>query len=363
MVASKFGVSNLRSETTMILEGFENYGPVDTDGQTLATAMQARWVFANALGYAKIVDGRCGGKAIQILADEQNYEATQFATSFESSLYVTVGMAFYYGAQDRTVSQYLIDSKWWGLLRDGVIQLRCRIGSTGEVWFTIPAENGDDTTRIYTSQVKTHGWHYYEWKIFIDSTNGSIETCIDGAVVSTVTGQDTGTGCNGLYLCSRLSESQLWMYDDVYILYGAVAPDYLGPICIESIRPSTDVAPNWAGSLPHYDTVGVDIFDANNYISSDTLSTVDTWNCGPLDRLDTDIVAAQMVALVKLDTGGGRQLDIICESNASETTVSTQIMSLTETGSSLVLETDPNGSIPWAVSALEAANYSVRVGD
>jgi hypothetical protein len=347
----------------MILEGFENYGPVDTEGPNLATAMQARWIFANANGAAKIVEGRCGGKALQILVDEQNWEATQFALNFETGQHITVGMAFYYGAQDRTVSPTYIDSKWWGLLRGNVVQLRCRIGCTGEVWFTIPAENGDDTTRIYTSQVKTHGWHYYEWKIFIDPTAGSIETRIDGTVVSTVTGQDTGTSCNGLYLCSRLSDSQLWAYDDLYVTYGAVSQDYLGLICIESMRPSSDVVADWSGSTPHYDIVGVDIFDVNTYISGDTLNTVDTWHCGPLDKVDTDIIAAQMTAMVKLDTGGGRQLDLICESNTSEATVSSKIISLTETGTSLVLETDPDGSTQWTVSALEAANYSIRVGD
>jgi hypothetical protein len=209
--------------------------------------------------------------------------------------------------------------------------------------------------------VRTQGWHYYEWKIFLNAA-GSIETRIDGVVASTLTAINTGTSCDGVYLCTYESPSQLWAYDDLYVETGVAAQDYLGLICIESIRPSSDITEEWTGT-PSHEIVGVDIFDANSYVSSETINEVDTWNCGPANLIDTDIIATQLVALGKSATGGGRQLDVVCESNSSEATASAKLVALTDLNLQLVLEADPDGSIPWTIAAVEAANYSIRVGD
>lgn len=335
----------------VLLEGFENYGPVDTTGSTLVTAMQARWNLVNtSTDHIKIVDGCYGGKGLQILSSGQIYEATEYAVSFEKSDYVVVGMSFYYMPQAQNTTGWPLNSWWWGLTIVGSIQFEVKITYTGDMY----------SGSVYLGRLKSTGWHYYEFKVYCNNS-GSVEVKVDGIVQCTVnldTQSQSISGFNGF----SLGAFNGYRYDNIYVATG-VAQDYLGPIFIESTRPSVDVNTDWfSTSGNHHDAVNGDLFDANTYVSSGSANASDSWNCNALTQIDTNIQAIQINAVGKVATVGVRQLEITCDNGATEVSSARVISSFDEDLTKVIFEVDPSNA-GWTPATVDAATYGVRIGD
>lgn len=336
----------------VFLEGFENYGPVNTTGSILVSAMQARWNLVHSdTNHIKIIDGCYGGKGIQMLVDEQITEERNYSIAFEKSNYVVIGMSFYYLPQRQDTTGWPINSWWWALTIAGAIQFEVKITYTGEMY----------SGSTYLGRLKSTGWHYYEFKVYCNNS-GSVEVKVDGVVQCTVNldtqATSAQTGFNGF----SLGVFTGYRYDNIYIATG-ISQDYLGPIFIESIRPAIDVETDWAStSANHHDAINGDLFDANSYVSSGTANASDNWNCNALDQIDTGIQAIQINAVGKVDSVGVRQLEITCDNGVDEVTSAKVISSFNEDTVKTLLEVDPSSS-DWTPTTVNEVVYGVRIGD
>lgn len=351
----------------VLLEGFEDYGPVGTSAANLEAAMQTRWTQANVVNggntMSQLTAGRyAGGKALEMLYSEQIYQNSQYHIAFENNDYVVIGVAFYYCAKNWNTSGWPINDFWMGFTKGGSTQLECFIRWMGT--FTLRAGSTD----LAYGQLKTGGWHYYEFKIHF-AASGSIEIRIDGEVVTTVTGIDTrgtgGSGCDGLWIGAQkpATGNGTWKYDDLYVATGATQ-DYLGPIVIESVRPDSDQTTDWSTTgANHYSVVNEAIFDVNSYVSSGTLDAVDKWGCTSLSIIDSAVSGIQVVATGKINAAGVRNLEVLCDSNGSEVANAFNLCTPSEMTSILILDVDPDTSSAWTINAVNVANFGLRVGD
>lgn len=345
----------------IFLDGFENYGPVTTSGAALTAAMQARWPLGLAYyggnSYASIVAGRNGGKALSIDKTESSYDWTHFGLAFSETAYIILGYAFnYYPANFNTSggASWNRSHLYFGCSGTSLLSINC--GAEGWARFY------RGSTVLGAHPVLTGGWHYYEYKIYFHDTLGTIEVRVDGNIVTTLTGLDTrdvSLLCNCLFIAPTAN----YLFDDMYIAIGETQ-DYLGPITIEATRPTADVTTDWSTTgSNHFGEIDDTIFDANTYISSNTANAEDQWTCSNLATVTDNIVAVQPSVISILPTAGVRALTVTCESGANSAEATTQIASTSGLEAKLISETDPNTSSAWTKTAVEAANYGVKVGD
>jgi hypothetical protein len=155
-------------------------------------------------------------------------------------------------------------------------------GATGHIFISststgaIEVRRGSHTGTLLGSVAAIDGvtsqntWYYFEFKVKLHDTTGTVEIKRDNVTVLSLTGQDTkNAGTKTVFDCiyttlgTVATSGVRWGMDDVYILNGdATAPNnYLGCPRVQPLTPNAD------GTYSDYD--GSDGNSINNYLLVD----------------------------------------------------------------------------------------------
>jgi hypothetical protein len=212
---------------------------------------------------------------------------------------------------------------------------------------------------LVTGVVPTFGWHYFEVKVVAGAVNtGSVEVKIDGVVVLSLTGQNTGSASyDGISMCFYSgSVATNDIFDDWWVTDG----NSLGDCRVLNVVPTgagtnTGLTASTGTNWSCVDEIPPTTAD---YVSSITPALKDTYAFS--DVAGSGVLGAVARAYVaKTDAGtiSGRQ---VAYGNSTYSNGSDVVLTTTPQVASRVLTTHPDGSA-WSVSNFNAAEFGWEV--
>ena len=219
-------------------------------------------------------------------------------------------------------------------------------------------------------------WHYIELKVYIHDSAGTVDVQVDGVSIISATGLDTRNGGTGVItrayfgseysLSSKYNSGNFWL-DDVYVCdtSGSYCNDFLGDVRIETIRPTGDSSPlQFTPSTgSNYTCVDEAVISTTDYVSASTSGYRDQYAMSNLTGSVGTIHAVSVNAPSSKSDSGAIQGKVYVKSSSSEDLSGAFTPSL---GSYLTLmtnisERDPNGTIAWTESAVNAMECGIEV--
>ena len=214
-------------------------------------------------------------------------------------------------------------------------------------------------------------WYYLEVKIYTHPTAGSIEVRLDGVTVLNLTNVDTVFGGSNQITQFGVGLFAVWYreyaataIDNVYLLdtSGSSHTDFLGPVFVKAIAPNGDGAVAWAPSTPgtHYSLVNENPVTTTAYVTSSVVDTLDLYNYSDLVGV-TVCYGAQVNTTCRC--GGPAQLKSpVVSSGVQDDGTATLLVAGNEHVASRISETDPATGQLWQPTALNSAQFGVKVG-
>ncbi len=223
-------------------------------------------------------------------------------------------------------------------------------------------------------------YHYFEAKIKISSTVGTVDIHIDGIPFLSLSGVNTQISAfsqvGSVTLGTLGGGNQTIYWDDYYLCdaNGSFNNTFLGPTSVLALLPtgngSTD---QWTigGSAP----AGTNWQSVNENPPDDGVTFVDDGTVGHIDRYTFPSIASAYPTLTigsisavvvnlraEIDIPGARAIRAAVKSSAALGT-SPSDLSLTTSWADYqgILETDPNTSSAWAQAAVDAAEFGQKV--
>jgi hypothetical protein len=233
------------------------------------------------------------------------------------------------------------------------------------------------TTIFTTSSAFAYGvWHYFEFKLTLDTTTGAYEirqnesTIASGSSVNLAnTGSDQADGF-AIRFTSNVSTSLF--LDDIYVLdtTDSVNNDFKGDSVVEGILPNANGATiqwtNLGGSASNFqnvDDAATTPTDGTNANSGDTLGEKDLYALGDLTQITGDVHGVQVGVQLALDTAGTRDVDVrFRDQTTSEAVIDTHtVASTTYDEFTTILDENPVTTNPWSISDIDNGQFGVEV--
>jgi len=314
--------------------------------------------------------GRFGGGCLQgTLVNGNNGWIRPVLTAIGSPLYVA--FAYFHDGTANTN-----DILFSALSPDNALIGSITLTPTGQM-ITANASGTVINTTV-GNPITSGSWHWVEIKIIAGSTgsNGEITARVDGSTVINQTGIDTQPGTTSQPIAYfRLSGPRLTgagsvvKIDDVFVMNdsGATFNGFMDDRRILSLIPSGDAATvDWTASSGTDVSCVDDALGAANddtdYISSSTVGQESRFTLGNLSVTPASIDAVVPRMRAKKDDAGGRTIRALINSSGNEATGATQGL-LTDYVwmRSSAFEVNPNGSVAWTDSAVNALELGVEV--
>jgi hypothetical protein len=260
------------------------------------------------------------------------------------------------------------------LLDAGTLQFDLRINLDGTVSVT---RNGTALTGgTSVVALSTTTYHYLELKVTIANSisAGSCKVRLNGADIITVaTSQDTQNTANASANQIRLGTNGAGNtlgtvdFDDFYVcdLAGSTNNDFLGDVRIDTIFPTSDgnysqFAPSTGTS--HFALVDEVAPNTTDYNDGSTINDRDSYGMGNLTALTSQTVyAVQANAAIMKDDAGAKSAATFVRSSSTNGDGASSALSTSQAYISQVFETDPNGSIAWTETSVNAMEAGVKV--
>jgi hypothetical protein len=337
----------------LFMEGFDGYKDGTAfrgDGRISLTGTADSFYFFLT---GRNGSGQCletNGTSIEFLANISGASDTvwiQFAMKLESGVL--------------TSTEELI----WIYDTNGTITSGIYLTATGE----IEVKQGTGTT-VGTSSgagVTVGSWHFYEFKIKLNASTGTVLVKVDGTEVLNLSGVDT---INGGTSPSKVrfhhnddigSGDILWddmvIGDDSTGSPGDVQTDLLGDCSVEMLLPDgagnyTQFTPSTGSNYQNVDDVPSSDSDTT-YNSSSTAGHKDSFTCGNLTGAAGTIYAVQVTSIAKRESGGGRLMRELIRSNSVDATGASRYVPAGYTHKQALFEKDPSGA-DWTVSTVNS---------
>lgn len=330
----------------LFVEGFEGFG---TTG--LAATLPTK--HAGSSTSLPIRAGEHSGFALECSASADRifpiYTDTQeVIVGFNFKIDIITFVRFLFLEESNTVQMGIV------LLADGAIRIE---------------RNTVTLSTSATGVISADTWHYIEFKCKIDNTTGSYDCKVDEVSVTSGSGVDTQNTGNAVTdkLHIRGVASRDILYDDLYLLDTASSPndDFLGPQIVSTVFPDGDDTANFTRSAgaDNFALVDDDPHDTDaTYVESGTSTTKDLYDYAAVPTLN-DIKCVQVSTFVRETDGTDFTLITPVKSNVTETDDSAQaIAGTTYESLQRILETDPDTSIAWIDSGINAAKFGIKVG-
>ena len=232
-----------------------------------------------------------------------------------------------------------------------------RINSSGQ----LQAYRGDAATLLGSSAsglVAVDTWNYLEVEFTRDASAGVFKAYLNGVQVLNLTGQNTGASdIDSL----QVYWPQTYKMDDLYTTNTATK---LGECRIDTLRPSADTATkDWTPSTgtANYAMVDETTFDASDYVTGASVGNKDYYDCANLSFTPASVFAVQVTTLAKKDDANTRTFRGNIKSSSTEGNGATRGLGTSYSIYSDIFETDPNGSIAWTATSVNAAQVGIEV--
>jgi hypothetical protein len=259
----------------------------------------------------------------------------------------------------------LVTTRVFELVSSYGIENWLQISSSGMV----SAWQGSGNLLGYSSKILVPGtWYYIEYNIDCTMADyeGTVEIRINGETVLAATGAGGGTvmslnAITSINVQGQKTESDIrrGTIDDLYIADGLT---FLGPLKVETLRPSADITTDWDPSGTHFDILNQTPVNAANYISSNVANASDLYDIDNLPATVVSIQGIQVEAQAQLDANGSEDFRLQCDSNGTYAADIFNVASVNSTPFSMVLENDPDTSAAWLISAIDALQVGVNYG-
>lgn len=340
----------------LFMDGFDCYA-------TAAQAGDGGWQPENSpTCLFSTTGGRYGGGAIYWTTTIYQWIKTVPLVAYGSTIYV--GFAYKHGGLATTALLYGksdASASIFGLSHD----------AAGALTF-IP-NSGANISEAGTS-LTPGTWHWIEIKVTLGTTasNGAVEVRVNGSVVITGSSIDTnttGAGCGSIEIGGAGSGGSPAYVDDVVVFdgSGATINNFLGDTKITTHAANADAATvDWTASAgADYQCVDDTPNAANDdtdYISSSTAAQESRFGMGNLATAPATIHAVQARYRAKKTDAGTRTMRGLIKSGGVESTGTTLGLSTAYRWSyGDFFPLDPNGSIAWTDTAVNALEVGVEV--
>lgn len=233
---------------------------------------------------------------------------------------------------------------------------------------------GDNATLLAASAnglIVTDVWNYIEVKIRLHDSTGTVDIQLNGTNVCSVTGLDTkNAGTKTVYDYIELGgggASSTCRIRDLYVAneQGSVNNNFLGDCRVTALFPDTDSTPeDWTLSAGANSASLIDETTPNgdtDYIESDVDGEVTRVSLGALADTTHTIFGLQTVLYAKKDDAGAKSVRAGFFSDASTQNLPDHVLGTSYATLLDISELDPDGSIPWTPTQLNAAFVQVEV--
>lgn len=215
-------------------------------------------------------------------------------------------------------------------------------------------------------------FHFIEVKAVIaNSPSGAYEVRVNGVNVLSDASEDTQNGGTGVItnVLIQGAASRNVDIDDFYILdtTGSYNDNFLGDIRVDHYAPngngnSSQLLGSDADSTDNYllvDDATPD--DDSTYVESSTSGQKDTYTIANMAHTPATIHGVCVKAVAKKDDAGSRSITTVIRSGGSDTDGATAGLTTSYLGYSDMHNKNPNGSIAWTKSAVDAVEAGVKV--
>lgn len=218
-----------------------------------------------------------------------------------------------------------------------------------------------------------HTWCFVELKAALSDSTGTVDVRVNGASVLSLTGQDTKSGgTKTVFDCVRLGTvgpSGTVYFDDTYIANaaGSVNNTFLGDMRVRCLVPngngnSSQLTGSDGNSTDNYLLVDDLPPATSDYVGSPTADQKDTYAFTDLPDTSGTVLGAQIGAYATKTDSAARSLALVTRSGGTDYDSSDNALAL---GSNLYVqqmrETDPATSAAWLRSAVNSAEFGVKV--
>ena len=329
---------------------------IDSCGDYYSTAQLGRKWTANVSGQILAGGGRRAGNALD------GSFARSYSRTIDAQGTWVVGFAYKYAAAPASDNQIMI------LLDVVTEQVSLRMeASTGKLKFT---RSGTTLGTVSAAALTTGVEHYIEVKAVIHPSAGTYEVRVDGVAVISGVAQNTRTTANSTADSFRLNTGVsigACMFDDVYMCdgTGATLNDFLGDVRVDAYLPAADGANS--GLTPSTGTSHFALVNENpanddtNYNSSATVGAKDTYDFANMTHTPVSIFGVQVNMTARKDDAGARSVAAVTRSGGADYDGATQGLSTSYTQYQQIVTLDPNTAAAWTKTALNAAEFGVKV--
>lgn len=213
-------------------------------------------------------------------------------------------------------------------------------------------------------------WHYIEILISI-ATSGSILCYVDGSATPAFSfSGNTNAGAGsvdttvlGVYTGNTGNASGFWpaYIDDFYM---ADSTTRLGEMRIDTLRGASDVSAVWTpnSGVNNFSRINENLVDGDTtYVQTGGVGNLDLYGISALSSNSSSILAANAVAFAKKTDAGSRVLQNAIKSGAVESDGTGVSLFPSYARFDRIVPLDPNGSIPWTYTAINALNIGPKL--
>lgn len=336
----------------ILVDGFDTYATAD---------VSKRWPMTSISSFTPsiISGGRNGGNQLNCAASGTQSQRPFVSKSFTAAATLIVG--FFYqtpgGGASRTICGFYAGSAFQGGVSFDPVTGLLRVVNAA---FTFV---GTSTTTVSTGV-------YVELKItFADS--GAFDLRING--VSEASGTSDFKNGSAPATADTLQLGNLSVFsaataqfDDLYLCdaMGSTNNDFLGDCRVDALYPTG--AGNYTQFTPsagaNWETVDDATPNGTDYVDSSTVGHRDSYAMGNLTALASSTVfGVQISAAAKKDNSGSRQIRTFVRSGGTDEDGAAAPIGTSQAYVSHMYELDPNGSVAWTQSAVNALEAGVAV--
>lgn len=261
-------------------------------------------------------------------------------------------LSFGFGLKVTTLNNQL--ARLWN---GGTVVASLNITSTG----AIAVYRGDSANLLGTSAaglILTNIWNYLEVEFVRNASTGVYKVYLNGVSVLNLTAQNTGS----LDVDSvQLYWPQEFMVDD---LYSTDTSTRIGEVRIDVLRPDADTAQkDWTASAgsDNYAMLDDTTFGSTDFVSTITAGDKDYYTCSDLSFDPANIFAVQATTLAKKDDATTRTFRSNIKSSATEANGETRGLSTSYSVYADIFETNPDGSVAWDQTSVNAVQVGIEV--